>query len=298
MSRDDQWNATIDSNIIINESECILPCSYICETSLNEFELPRDFDTNFCNSFCKMEDIDKLDINVLLEDNVTQEIYNYGMNGDSKMYHINELKFKETSGVCAVNNDNIRKHIMVNIMNKLKKKRNNSQLKSKNHFRVQSFESNNTSKPSINVPNNMLKQQFSIFDDIETLPYLPLPAMQLMINIELSNTKYNSCKDYNKRRKKSISSTDNINKKCENPFKPCKNYRPSTSNIVKTKRRKVCKKDTHKIERVNAENVKLSSKLTSIIPLPVLHYMNILESVKTTQNVPNTKLINELLNNW
>lgn len=297
MSGDDQWNAEIDSNIMINESECILPCSYICETSLNEIGLTRDFDTNFHDSFCDTEDIDKFDLGILLDDNVTQDIYNCGMNDDNKMCHINELKFKETSGVCTVKNDSKRKHIIVNIMNKLKKKKKNSQLKSKNHSRVKSFESNNTLKSTTNVLNNMLNQQFSIFDDIETLPYLPLSAMQLMIDIELSNTKCNSCKDYNKRRKKSLNSTDNINKKCENPFKPCKNHRLSTPNMATTKRLKVCKKDTRKIECINTENVKLSN-LTPIIPLPVLHYMNILESVESTQNVLSTKLINELLNNW
>lgn len=297
MSGDDQWNAKIDSNIIINDSECILPCPYICETSLNEIGLTQDFDTNFYNSFCDTEDIDNIDLGILLEDNVTQDIYNCDMNDDSKMCHINEFKFMETSGVCTVKNDNKRNHIIVNIINKLENNRNNSQLKSKNHSRVRPFESNNTLKPSTNVLNNILKQQFSIFDDIETLPYLPLPAMQLMIDIELSTTKCNSCKDYSKRRKKPKHSTDNINKKCENPFKPCKNRRLSTPNMVTTKTHKIFKKDTLKFERINVENVKFSN-LTPIIPLPVLHYMNILESAEPSQNVLNTKLINELLNNW
>jgi len=78
-------NNNVDNNIIEKKMN---------QRTILSFKI--DCRTNFINHFWNADDIDKLDLDIILADNVTRAIYNRGVFDGSKMCHINKIESKKT----------------------------------------------------------------------------------------------------------------------------------------------------------------------------------------------------------
>lgn len=260
----------------INDSECILPCHFVCgqlsnvedkaeftrkmnhtATSSAEF----DFKTKFFNRLWNVKHIDNLDLSVLSSDNVTQFIYYQCIYDSCKMYYKNKLKSKKK--LSTIQNSS---KISYNFANKLKHNINvsvpctKSTIKSISQIKLIEM---NTQKSS-NAFNDPYKSQFSLFNDMD-VSYLPVPALQLMIDSELYDSKLKLDDDFNNYKDNKLS----INKK---PMKRKKDQLLTFNSSI-SKKCQVHNKHNLQNELIKSDSNNFSN-LQPIIPLSVLHYLD------------------------
>lgn len=286
------FNNNVDSNIIERKMKQrpILSSKIDCKT-------------NSISHFWNADDIDKLDLDIILADNVLRAIYNRGVHDGSKICHINKIESKETlpSEIDATMNTQTNKlSIKKEIQN------NHLELPSITKLVNTNNSQNNTFKSSLNVF-NVFEPQFEMSENTET-SYVPLPAMHLMISSELehidqqnnlckesgknmySSKKYNSTyvesqndklhttmssiinttKNYRVRKKKNLKSKDSKRKNNNN-------HQPKTPIVTNPTNTHISKKYDHKHKCLKADKVVLPD-LAPLIPLSVTHYMNELKS--------------------
>lgn len=318
LSCEGQWNTTKENNIIPksqnNDSECNQPYSCMCGPLLNstvdkvkkmnQIAIPSpkiDLDPNFNQRFWNSENINELDLSIILKDDMAKAIYNRGVHDGTEVASKNEFNAR----------DALRRHNLTLIKNHIlkKKKKCSETTLMDNHSKKKLFEVNNNSKSSNVTTNDTFQQQFSIFDNIDA-SYLPLPAMQLMLNTVLSNENHELYKAYNndkvikdnkcrqrKRNKKSKyfvknARTHQVSKKNIHTKKfayAMDHQMPTSDNVKITNIYSVYRKNVQ--PWANVKNV----KLTPIIPLSVIYYMNEMESTKHVNNVDiNTKHVNNV----
>lgn len=248
-----------------------------------------DFDPNFNHRFWNTKDIDVLDLSVILKDDMARAIYNRGLNDGTEVASKNEVNARDVS----------RKHSLTLIKNHIlnRKKIRSELILKENHFQKKLFEINNAPKLSIVKANDTLQPQFSIFDNIDA-SYLPLPAMQLMLNTALSNENNELCKVYDDQ----VIKDDKRKQRKKNRLSKCfiKNARThqiSKKNIHTNKcayamDHKMPTSDvkTNNIYSVNKKNVQTwanvnNIKLTPIIPLSVVYYMDELKSTEHINSI-------------
>lgn len=251
-----------------------------------------NFNTSFHNHLNSADDVDKLDLNMILTDDVTRVIYNRGVRDGSKMVYKKNFKSKKTSKeVCALEQNNgINQNLYIDPQSphttQCIAENIDPQLIAENRVRIESREAYDVPKTLTNVPNNPLQHhQFSIYENIDSV-YLPLPAMQLMMDTELLNLKLKSSVDTDKNEHAALiplSFENNIKKKYFKD-KHCnttaKNHLLSTPYVIDKKKnnRKVYKKNSFTNERVK------QNESSPIIPLSVIHYMDKLGSDQSTSS--------------
>lgn len=296
LSCENQWNTTKNNNISTtkspnNDSGCILPYPCICSPLLNstvaevgkinkvESSSPEiDLDPNFNRRFWNTEDINELDLNLILKDDMARAIYSRGVQDGTEVASKNEV-------------NELRRHTLTLIKNHiLNKQKFRSELsKKKNLPKKELFKIIKTPKSSVVKSNDSFQRQFSIFDNLDAI-YLPLPAMQLMVNIALSNENYKLCKAYN---------NNQVIKEDKN--KPMKKDKLSKCFIKNPRIHQICKKSIHlnKFSHAMDHEMPTSDKkitnlenveLTPIIPLSVVYYMDELNLTKPVNNDDNNKV--------
>lgn len=281
-----------------------------------------NFDTSFRNHQYNAEDVDKLDLNIILADNLTRAIYNRGLRDGSKMLYKKDFKSKRTLSekVCAteryndvnhnlninpqlhttqcitkninpqlsttqliIENNNPQLPTIPLIAKNIQSQLPNTQLIAENHVQRKSCDVYDVPKNPTNLPNNAFQSQFSIYDNIDSA-YLPLPAMQLMMNTELLNLKPNLSTDSHKNEHTSTGSTleSYLKKKA---FKD-KNYSSIAKDHLSTPY-EINKKKNHRIYKKNnfTNECTEQKESPSIIPLSVVHYMDKLESDQSTSTI-------------
>ncbi|XP_025425661.1 uncharacterized protein LOC112694422 isoform X2 [Sipha flava] len=315
LSCENQWNTTKENNITSksqnNDTECNPPYSCMCGPLLNssvdkvekinQIAIPSpkiDFDPNFNQRFWNSENINQLDLSIILKDDTAKAIYDRGVHDGTEVASKNEANKNEFDAKDALRRHNLTL-IKNHILKKKKKYSETTKMENDNELKKKLFEVNNTSKLSTVTADDTFQQQFSIFDNIDA-SYLPLPAMQLMLNTVLSNDNQELFKVYN---------NDQVIK--DNKFRQRKKNKQSKYIIKNARPHQICKKNIHTKKYAyamdhqmqTADSVKITNiysvyrknvqtwttvkniKLTPIIPLSVIYYMDELESTKNVNNV-------------